>query len=370
MPDDPDPVDLGNLAGNRTLDIAAALHRQINNHRARTHARIHLARYQPRGGPAGNERRGDDDILPGDMVVNQRRLLGLIFLRHFLGIAAGGFRRLEFLVLDGEELGAERGDLFLDRRTHVGRRHHRTETPRRGNRLQPGDTDAHDEHFGRRHRARRRHHHRQGPVIFRCRIDHRLITGKIGLARQNVHDLRPCDARHEFHGEGRHPGIGQLLDRRIIAVRVEHGDDHRTLLVGFELGRPRPAHLQNHIGALDITGLADRSTRRLEVAIRNARCRAGTSLHDHDKPQPDKLLDRLRRTANPRLVAFDLFRYEQCLSQALTPKQVKHNKGSGPEGLWYSRSDGLQMALLCAPVLTYLKYAALRCSKTTIFVAS
>ena len=202
-------------------------------------------------------------------------------------------------------------------------------------------------------------------VIFRSRIDHRLIAGKIGLARQNVHDLRPRDARHEFHGEGRHTGIGERLDRRIIAVRVEHGDDHRTLLVGLELGRGRPAHLQHHIGPGCIAGLADRRSRRDKLAVRYARGNPRASLDDNRKPEGYQLLDRLRRTANPRLV--DLFRYEQCLSQALTPKQVKHNK---TRGCWYSRSDGLQMALLCAPVLTYLKYAALRCSKTTIFVAS
>jgi hypothetical protein len=31
------------------------------------------------------------------------------------------------------------------------------------------------------------------------------------------------------------------------------------------------------------------------------------------------------------------------------------------------RHNGLQMALFCAPVLTYQVYAPLRCSKTTIF---
>ena len=246
--DDLDAVHFGNLAGNRAFDIAAALHRQIDKDRARTHARIHLARHQPWGGAPRNERRGDDDILLGNMVGNQGRLLGLIFLRHFLGVTTRRLGCLEFLVLDREELGAERGDLFLDRRTHIGCRHHRTKPARRGNRLQPGNTDTHDEHFGGRHGAGRRHHHRKRAVIFRSRIDHRLIAGKIGLARQNVHDLRPGDARHEFHGEGRHTGIGERLDRRIIAVRVEHGDDHRTLLVSLELGRGRPAHFQHHIG--------------------------------------------------------------------------------------------------------------------------
>ena len=272
--DDLDAVDLDDLAGNRAFDIAAALHRQIDEDRTRTHARIHLARHQPWRGTTRNERRGDDDILLGNMVINQRRLLCLIFFRHFLGITTRRLGRLEFLVLNGKELGTERGDLFLDRGTHVRRGNDGTETARRGDRLQAGNTDTHDEHLGGRHRARRRHHHRQRAVIFCRRIDHRLITGKIGLAGKNVHDLRPRDARHEFHGEGRHPRIGQFLDRRIVAVGIEHGDDHRALLVGLELGRARPAHLQNHIGALTYRGLANRCARSFKLTVRNARCNA------------------------------------------------------------------------------------------------
>ena len=55
---------------------------------------------------------------------------------HLLGVAAGGLGRLELLVLDGDELGAERLHLLLGRRPHVGRRHDRAQPARRGDRLQ------------------------------------------------------------------------------------------------------------------------------------------------------------------------------------------------------------------------------------------
>ena len=63
-------------------------------------------------------------------------LLGLILGRHRLGVAGRGLRLLELLVLDGDELGAERGDLLLGGGPHVGGRDLRAEPARRGDRLQ------------------------------------------------------------------------------------------------------------------------------------------------------------------------------------------------------------------------------------------
>ena len=83
------------------------------------------------------------------MLGGERGLLGLILFRHFLGVAAGGLRVLEFLVLDREELGAEDFDLLLRRGAHVGRGDDGAEPPRGRDRLQAGDADAHHEHLGR-----------------------------------------------------------------------------------------------------------------------------------------------------------------------------------------------------------------------------
>ena len=68
---------------------------------------------------------------------DESSLLGLIFRRHFLGVAAGRLGLLEFLVLDRDELGAEALDLLLGGRAHVGRRHHSAEATGGGDRLRP-----------------------------------------------------------------------------------------------------------------------------------------------------------------------------------------------------------------------------------------
>ncbi len=121
------------------------------------------------------------------MLGDEGRLLRLVFLGHFLGVAAGGFRGFEFLVLDRDELGAEALDLFLGGRPHVGRSNDGAKTPGGGDGLQAGDARAHDEDLGGRHRAGRGHHHRQRPAIFGGGVDHGAVAGEIGLARQNVH---------------------------------------------------------------------------------------------------------------------------------------------------------------------------------------
>src|SRR5262249_50091214 len=51
------------LAGLGNLAIAAALDREIDDHRSRPHGSDHVLGNQPRRRPARNERRGDDDVL-------------------------------------------------------------------------------------------------------------------------------------------------------------------------------------------------------------------------------------------------------------------------------------------------------------------
>ena len=115
------------------------------------------------------------------MVGNERRLLGLILLGHFLGVAAGSLGRLELVVLDGDELGAERCHLLLGSRPHVGCRDHGAQTSRRSDRLQAGNARTHDEDLRRRNGAGGGHHHRHCPVIGVRGLDHRLVAGKVCL---------------------------------------------------------------------------------------------------------------------------------------------------------------------------------------------
>ena len=116
------PLCVDDLARLRQLAVAAALGREVDDDRAGLHALDHGARDQPRRRAAGDQRRGDDDVLVLDVVGDQLGLLLLVLGRHRLGVAGRRLRLLELLVLDGDELGAERGDLLLGGGTHVGRR--------------------------------------------------------------------------------------------------------------------------------------------------------------------------------------------------------------------------------------------------------
>ena len=162
---------------------------------------------------------------------------GLILLRHFLGVAAGCLRRLEFLVLDRDELGAEALDLLLGRGPHIGRGDDGAEPARGRDRLQAGDAGAHDEDFRCRNGTGRGHHHRQRPAIFGGGVDDGAIAGKIGLARQHIHDLRAGDARQKLHGKADDAGLGHAAQRVLMAVWVHDGDDDRALLQARKLGR-------------------------------------------------------------------------------------------------------------------------------------
>ena len=165
-------------SGSRQWAVAAPLDREIDDHRARLHAFDHLLRDEDRRRPAGDQRGGDHDVLRLHVLGDECRLLLLVFGRQLLGIAAGG-RRIRDIGED--ELGAKALDLLLGRLAHIGRRDDGAEPPRRGDRLQAGNADAHDEHLGRRHGAGRRHHHRKGAAEIGGGIDHRLVAGEIGL---------------------------------------------------------------------------------------------------------------------------------------------------------------------------------------------
>ena len=159
------------------------------------------------------------------MLGDERGLLGLVLLRHLLGVPAGGLGLFELVVLDGDELGSEALHLFLRCRANVGRGDDGSQPASRCDRLQAGDPGSHDEDPRRRDRARGRHHHRQRAAIFGGAVDHGAVTREIGLAREDVHGLRAGNARNELHRERGDAGIRHGLEGRILAIGIHHGDD-------------------------------------------------------------------------------------------------------------------------------------------------
>jgi hypothetical protein len=89
----------------------------------------------------------------------------------------------KLVVLDGNELCAEGGDLLLGGRAHVSRRDDSAETAGGGDRLEACHTHTHDERPGSWHGACRRHHHRNGLPEHPGCVDNRFISGQVSLTR-------------------------------------------------------------------------------------------------------------------------------------------------------------------------------------------
>ena len=268
------------------LGITAALHGEIDDDRARPHAFDHglgdkLRRRAPR-----DQRCGDDDVLRLDVIGHERRLLLLVVLGHLFGIAGRRLGLTKFIILDGDELGAERGHLLLDRGAHVGRSHDGAEPPRRGDGLKASDAHAHDEHSRGRHGAGSCHHHRQSALEGRCGIDHGLIAREICLARQYVHALRAADARHQLHGEKGGAGLRQRLQAIGIRIRIDHGDEQGTGLYGLDQRKGRPPYREHDVGGLHRIGICrdDIGTSALIVLIGEMGAKAGARANQHLGP--------------------------------------------------------------------------------------
>ncbi len=231
------------------------------------------------------------------MLGYQRGLLGLILFRHLLGVAAGSLRVLEFLVFDGEEFCAKAFHLLLGRRPNVGRGDDGAKAACGRDRLQAGNADTHDEYLGRRHRAGRGHHHRQRAAIFLGGVDHGAIAGKIGLARQHVHRLRAGDARHQLHGESDNAGIGDLFERRIVAVRVHDAKDQCALFHPRQFAGGRPPHLKHDVGIVERIG-GHRCAGGGIIAIEHAGLHAGARHDGHLGAEADHFLHCVRNCGN------------------------------------------------------------------------
>ena len=171
----------------------------------------------------------------------------------------------------------------------------------------PGDADAHDERLGRRHGARRRHHHRHRLAEVRGGIDHRLVAGEVGLAGQHVHRLRARDARHELHRHQRRAGAGQRLEAGPVVEGRQHGRHDGAGLQGLHLLAGGPAHLEQNVGPAQRLGGAggDGRALRLQDVVGKARVRTGTRLHPHRAAERGELLDGFRRHGHAGLaIAF------------------------------------------------------------------
>ena len=242
-------------------------------------------------------------------------LLALVILGHFLGVAAGRLGILGGLRIDLDELAAEGFDLFLDRRTDVKGIDHGSHALRGGDRLQTGNARAQHEHAGRCHGAGGGHHHRKGAAIFGCGIKHGLVTGQIALRRQDVHVLRPTDARQQFQGECGDPCLGIGLDLGLVLQGGQVGNEdcplfHQADLVYPLVGGQRPLNLQHDVGILQRLRfvLGDGRARRDKAFIGKRSALARSGLDNDVETHSHIFLDGVRRSGNARFIRTALLR--------------------------------------------------------------
>ena len=263
-------------------------------------------------GAARDQRGGDDDVLLGDVAGGERGLFRLVFRRHFLRIACRGFGGLELFILDRDELGAERGDLFLGGGAHVVGGHDRTEAAGRGDGLETGDAGAHDEHLGRGNGACGGHHHRHGAAIDLGAFDDGAVAGEVRLRGERVHRLGAGDSRGELH---RQAGDLAGVERRDLVCCVgeglHQGDQGRAFGQGRDLRRLRPADLEDDIRAGCCSGGAgsDGGARLGEGAVREAGDGARAGFDRHRVAEAHELLDGLRGCRNAGFTGSTFFEH-------------------------------------------------------------
>ncbi len=304
MADDADAVRRRHrLAELAALDVTALLDGEVDDDGAGPHRRHHLPRDQHRRLAPGDERGADDDVGLAQRLGDVLALAAGEILAHLLGIAARRLHRLHRLDVDDQERRAEALDLLLGGEPHVGGGDDAAETPRRGDRLQPGDAGAHHQHARRRDGTGRRHHHRHGAAELGRGIEHGAVSGEVRLRRQHVHRLRAGDARDELHGESGEPGAGIGLDIGALLQRLQHADEHGAALhqrhfVDRALAlAQRPLHLEDDVAGAERRGgiAGDLRARRLIGRIRERAARSGAALDHHIEPHADQALGGVRR---------------------------------------------------------------------------
>ncbi len=252
-------------------------------------------------GRPGTKRGGDDHVEALDRVGQRLLLLGALVVGQLTRVAAlaGG------LDAEVQPLGAQRLDLLGRLGPHVVAGGLRAEPARGGQRLQPGDADAQDEHLGRRDRARRRHQHGVEPRRVVGAQQRGLVARDVGLRAQRVHRLRARDPRDRLHREGRRTGAGDRLQAVGVAARVEEPDQRRARAQVAQLPLGRRRDLDDDLGA---PGVADRRAGVGEERVGDQRGLPGPALHHDLMTLRDELFHDLGHQRDPPLARDRLLR--------------------------------------------------------------
>src|SRR3546814_1022879 len=115
------------FTGNGAFHIAALLNGKIDNNAAWPHRRDLRIADEARRRPSRYQRRGDDDILLGDMRRYEGSLRGLVFVGHLSRVTARALALNALHILNEDGFRAEGLNLFLRRRANVRSEEHTSE---------------------------------------------------------------------------------------------------------------------------------------------------------------------------------------------------------------------------------------------------
>ena len=278
------------LARHRSLDVAAGLGGEVDEHRPGLHRGDHGRGHEPRRGAPGNGGGRDDDVGCRDVRREQLLLSARAVFGELLRVAAARFGRAEVEV---DERAADRADLVGGCRAHVVGRDDAAEPLGRRDRLQARDARAEHEHARGSEGSGGGHRHAEHAPERVGGERHEPVAGEQRLRRQHVHRLRARDARQQVERERgdrrrrapprprRRSGTGRAMP----TVTVPAGSAAISAAVSGRTWKRMPRVERLRRGATMLR------PGRLVGGIRDQRARTGARLDLDGRAGGDELLD-------------------------------------------------------------------------------
>ncbi len=293
--DDGDAVAHHAFARHGQLAVAALLAGHIDDHAAGLHGLDHVRSDEPRCRLARDQRRGDDDVGFFRLARIHLALRLLEALAHDLGVTATA--RAFFLVVDLDELPAQRHHLIGHFGTGVVGAHHGTQIGGSADGGQARDTGTGDEDLCRRDLAGGGHLAVEETAEGIGSLNDGAITTDARHGGQRVHLLRTAQlARQRVHCQHGNLALGQLLHELGVLRRPDETDQRGTGLDQADFFCERGPDLEDDIRGRPQALLHCRDLRTgCTIAFVVKVCGSACSGFDGDgKTELDQLFDDFR----------------------------------------------------------------------------
>ena len=316
------------LAGLRHLAVAAPVSSHVDDNGTRTHVIDHLCGDEDRRLATGDGRRRDDHVGGRHDTGERLLLLSLLLGGQLTGIATrslGGDAEVN-------EGRAEALCLLLGCGPDVVGAHIGTETTGRGDGLEAGNTNTHDEHLCGRDGARSRHEHREELRQALGGQESSSVARHGCLRAERVHRLRPADPRQQVKAHRRGVLGRQDLQGLDRLGRLEEAEHEHPVGVPVRLIDGWGVDLDDHASTVHRRGCVwgNAGAGVDERLVREGRLIAGARLDDNVPALGNQLLGNLRDQSDTALAGARLCRDGKNHGAVLTTSGVKTPLPSQP----------------------------------------